>query len=153
MEFCQSAALRWLLPAELPLALAAQNLKIFVGGPGTGQTSEVAVSVVEVALQEGKRIICVTPTVRARQTIVRVMCEKFPDKVRVLGGSRLDATEAAHTSDSLIQLGLCEALQGMLSVTSGLKITVRQLLDDTKWSSTHGFVVPMELVEVQLLRS
>ena len=107
----------------------------------------------EVALEQKKRIICVTPTVRARQTMVIVMCTKFPNKVRVIGSSRLDATEAAHTSDSLTQRGLREALQGMWSVTSGLKVTVRQLLHETNWSATLGFTVAMDSEQSQLLRS
>ena len=78
----------------------------------------------------GTRVLCDAPTVLARQNLVRALHVAFPDKIRVVGQSRLSEVEKKLTLEALVEADMAESLLAMLTLCKEFNNNVAQYLNN-----------------------
>ena len=127
-----------MIPSRVSGALANGSVQFIVGGPGTGKTSIDAVSVVRRHLDALLRVLCVGPTVRARQNLTRVLYTAFGDRVRVIGASQLDALESNLTLSALVAVTMAKDIRSMGRLSTDLHDIVHRVVELLSSSNTPG---------------
>ena len=116
---CKREVLQVLHPSKVQDQLG-RCLTLIDGGAGTLKTSFEGVEKVRLHIAAGTRVLCDAPTVLARQNLVRALHVAFPDKIRVVGQSRLSELEKTLTLEALVEADMAESLLAMLTPLQGV---------------------------------